>query len=63
VFYTAYDVYDYGRVGFVTQGEDARQHGWRFDTDSVGNGNAGHEYGTDLSAQQKTALVEYLKTF
>ena len=63
VFYTAYDVYDYERVGFVTQGKDAEQHGWRFDTDSAGNGNAGHEYGTDLSAQQKTALVEYLKTF
>ena len=63
VFYTAYDVYDYERVGFVTQGEDAARHGWRFDTGLRGNGNAGHEYGTDLSAQQKAALVEYLKTF
>jgi mono/diheme cytochrome c family protein len=63
VFYTGYDVYDYQRVGFVTQGEDAKQHGWRFDTDSAGNGNAGHEYGNELSAQQKAALVEYLKTF
>ena len=63
VFYTGYDVYDYERVGFVTQGKDAKQQGWRFDTDSTGNGNAGHEYGTGLSAQQKAALVEYLKTF
>jgi hypothetical protein len=31
-----------------------------------GNGNGGHEgpaYGTDLSQQDKAALVEYLKTF
>ena len=63
LFYTAYDVYDYDRVGFVTRGEEAERHGWRFDTSLRGNGNAGHEYGTDLSAQQKAALLEYLKTF
>jgi hypothetical protein len=31
-----------------------------------GNSNAGHEgpaYGTTLSAQEKDAIVEYLKTF
>ncbi len=28
-----------------------------------GNGNQGHDYGTDLSALQKKALIEYLKTF
>ncbi len=28
-----------------------------------GNGNGGHLYGVDLSAQEKRALIEYLKTF
>lgn len=28
-----------------------------------GNGNAGHEYGTDLGPSEKSALIEYLKTF
>ena len=28
-----------------------------------GNSNAGHEYGTDLSAGEKDAIVEFLKTF
>jgi hypothetical protein len=27
-----------------------------------GNGNGGHTYGTDLSAGDKAALIEYLKT-
>ena len=29
---------------------------------SSGNSNCGHEYGTDLTTQQKDALLEYLKT-
>jgi mono/diheme cytochrome c family protein len=63
LFYIGYDVYDYDNVGFVTQGPDAERHGWRFDTSVRGNGNGGHEYGTELSAAQKAALIEYLKTF
>jgi mono/diheme cytochrome c family protein len=63
LFYIGYDVYDYDNVGFVTQGPDAERNGWRFDTSVRGNGNGGHEYGTDLSAPQKAALLEYLKTF
>jgi hypothetical protein len=62
-FYIGYDVYDYERGGFVTQGPDAEREGWRLDTRSRGNGNGGHEYGTDLSNAQKIALLEYLKTF
>src|SRR5690606_41432788 len=38
--------------------EDA---GWLFDTAEKGNGNGGHEYGTDLEPNDKDALVEYLK--
>jgi len=63
VFYTGYDVYDFSRVGFVTQGREAEEHGWRFDASLPGNGNGGHQYGADLSASQKSALIEYLKTF
>jgi mono/diheme cytochrome c family protein len=62
VFYRDYDVYDYDRVGFVTQGPEAESAGWRFDTSVRGNGNGGHEYGTDLDQGQKAALLEYLKT-
>jgi mono/diheme cytochrome c family protein len=62
-FYIAYDVYDYDRVGFVTSGPDAEREGWFFDTRVPGNGNGGHVYGTALSASEKSALLEYLKTF
>lgn len=63
VFYIGYDVYDYDRVGFVTQGPAAERQGWRLDTSVRGNGNGGHVYGTQLTAAQKDALIEYLKTF
>ena len=63
LFYTGYDVYDYDRAGFVSQGPEAAAHGWRFDARLSGNGNKGHEYGTRLSASEKSALIEYLKTF
>jgi hypothetical protein len=33
-----------------------------FDTTVRGNSNAGHAYGTDLSEDDRKALVEYLKT-
>ena len=32
------------------------------DTQLRGNGNSGHEYGTELSNDEKDALLEYLKT-
>ena len=34
-----------------------------FDTRQRGNGNAGHLYGTDFTAQQKADLLAYLMTF
>jgi hypothetical protein len=33
-----------------------------FDTRLPGNSNAGHEYGTGLSDDDRKALLEYLKT-
>jgi hypothetical protein len=65
VFYRGYDVYMPNQMGFVDAGPDAERNGFRYDTTAPGNGNGGHEgaaYGTTLSAQEKRALIEYLKT-
>jgi len=67
LFYRGNDVYDATRVGFVSTVAD--QGGRRFsayDTAKPGNANVGHEgkrYGTELSADDKDALVEFMKTF
>ena len=66
VFYTGYDVYDFANLGFVTSGPEAERRGWKYDTKVTGNGNQGHEgadYGTQLPADLKRALLEYLKRF
>jgi hypothetical protein len=63
-FYRGYDLFDPVNVGFVsTIAEVAGQHFTRFDTRVPGNGNGGHVYGTDLTPDEKRALVEYMKTF
>jgi len=62
VFYRGYDVYDPVNVGFVTEGEEAERVGTRYDVSERASGNHGHEYGTNLSAKEKDALIEYLKT-
>jgi mono/diheme cytochrome c family protein len=66
-FYRGNDVYDPVQVGFVSdQAEAGGRHFFRFDTALPGNANVGHEgkpYGTELSAAEKTALLEFLKTF
>lgn len=61
-FYRGYDVYDPENVGFVSQGTEAEKVGFRYDTQLPANGNQGHLYGTDLSKEDKAALIEYLKT-
>jgi hypothetical protein len=66
-FYRGNNLYDPVRVGFVSNvpEEDGKLF-FEFDTKIPGNSNAGHEgkaYGTELSADEKSALVEYLKTF
>jgi len=61
-FWRGYDLYDPTSVGFVTTGSDAEKAGTLLDTTQPGNSNAGHTYGTDLSADDKRALIEYLKT-
>jgi mono/diheme cytochrome c family protein len=61
-FWRGYDLYDSARLGFVTDGAAAERAGTPFDVALPGNSNTGHAYGTDLSAEQKRALLEYLKT-
>lgn len=60
-FYRGYDVYDPVKMGFVSEGVDAKAKGFLLDTAVRGNGNAGHEYGTSLPVADKAALIEYMK--
>ncbi|MEH2173637.1 c-type cytochrome [Nostoc sp.] len=62
VFYRGYDVYDPKKVGFITEGDEAKAIGFKYDTKVTANSNQGHIYGTDLSDGNKKALIEYLKT-
>ncbi len=62
VFHRGYNVYDPGDLGFVSKGAEAEKSGRAFDTRLRGNGNGGHEYGTDLPEADRSALLEYLKT-
>ena len=43
-------------MGFTDEGA------YVFDTTTPGNSNSGHDYGTDLSPNEKRELIEYLKT-
>src|ERR1043166_351741 len=68
-FYRGYDVIDREHVGFVYQPPADRTKAAEFlartseyDTTLPGNGNGGHTYGAELSADDKAALIEYLKT-
>ncbi|MBW8831754.1 MAG: hypothetical protein JF606_20510 [Burkholderiales bacterium] len=66
-FYRGNDLYDPVRMGFVaTQASEGDRRYFRYDTHAPGNSNSGHEgkaYGTELSDAEKSALVEFLKTF
>lgn len=62
-FYKGNDVYDPTDIGYVSdQARNEQREFFRFDTRLRGNGNSGHLYGTRLSAADKDALIEYLKT-
>lgn len=62
VFARGYDVIDPEGVGFVSTGPAAEAAGFRYDTSLKGNSNTGHTYGTDLGADDRRDLIEYLKT-
>ena len=62
-FYVGSWVLDTKDVGIKA---DAPEEGgvklYRFDTTLEGNSNAGHNYGTRLSDDEKRQLIEYIKT-
>lgn len=61
-FYRGDDLFDQQKVGFVSDvPEENGVHYFEYDASLPGNSNAGHYYGTDLSPEEKEALVEYLK--
>ncbi|BAY49320.1 hypothetical protein SAMD00079811_69490 [Scytonema sp. HK-05] len=61
-FYRGYDVFDKEKVGFVSNvSEENDKKYFKFDTTVPGNSNSGHLYGTELSPEDKDALVEYMK--
>jgi hypothetical protein len=47
------------KVGYITSVDKPL---FTFDTTKVGNGNAGHEYGTTLDDTERYELIEFLKT-
>jgi hypothetical protein len=59
-FFTGSIEYDPVKVGFVTAKSSANS--FEFDTWLDGNSNLGHEYGTTLPADDRDALIEYLKS-
>ena len=61
-FWRGYDVYDPANVGFVSSGPEARRVGTLHNVSRPGDSNAGHLYGTQLPAERKRALLEFLKT-
>lgn len=62
LFWRGFDVYDQEKVGFDSSSPDAQRLGFRVDTSVAGNSNSGHLWGTELSPEEKRALVEYMKT-
>ena len=64
VFFRGNDVFDQQKVGFVVDvPSEGGQAFTRYDTAIPGNGNGGHVYGTTLPDADKSAIVEYMKTF
>jgi mono/diheme cytochrome c family protein len=61
-FYRGYDVYDWQKVGFTSEGPEAATGGVQFDTSLRGNSNSGHLYGRELPPADREALLEFLKT-
>jgi hypothetical protein len=55
-FHRGSRAYDTTQMGYRDEG------GYLLDTRSSGNSNAGHNYGTEISQDQKRDLIEYLKT-
>jgi hypothetical protein len=64
VFYRGYDVFDKDKLGFVSDiASEGSRHFFKYDTRLAGNENRGHLYGTQLSPEEKDAVVEHMKQF
>ena len=61
-FYVGSWVLDPVNVGITSVPEEGGVKLYLFKTNLEGNSNAGHNYGTSLSAEQKRQLIEYIKT-
>ncbi len=56
--------FDPKNVGFVSDDPSCKTGTFVVDPNNAnGNGNGGHEYGTDLTEDQRWAIVEYLKKY
>lgn len=55
-FHRGSQEYDANQMGYTDAGV------YVFDATTEGNSNAGHDYGTKLSSEQKRELLEYLRT-
>ncbi|HKO52356.1 MAG TPA: hypothetical protein VJV79_31830 [Polyangiaceae bacterium] len=63
VFYRGNRHYDEAQLGFVVdQPREGTRPLFKYDTSLTGNSNAGHDYGTNLDAAQRSDLIAYLKT-
>ena len=55
-FHRGSQIFDTAQMGCTDAGH------YVLDTSVAGRANTGHDYGTDLSAESKRELIEYLKT-
>jgi hypothetical protein len=63
LFYRGDDLYDRDRVGFVGDRSVGEGRAFQlYDVRVLGNFHSGHLYGVDLSAVEKDAVVEYMKS-
>ncbi len=65
-FLRGLDILDNDKGGFLApscEPQNPPADGFCYDTEVVGNDNAGHLWGTDLPSDQKADLLAYLKTF
>ena len=65
LFYTGSRQLDTRKVGYqstIIEGAPLPAATTLFDTSLYGNSNAGHNFGTTLTAIEKWALIEYLKS-
>ena len=61
-FGLGYREYDPDKVGYRTDTTTANPLVHEYDTTLAGNSSGGHVYGTDLSPEDRAALIEYLKS-